>query len=63
MNSFIKFKCYFIKRSCAVESPLMKLYDFLLSGNCYKVRLLLTQIGIPFERVTIQPGHIPITQK
>ncbi|MEQ8755365.1 MAG: hypothetical protein RID09_17860 [Coleofasciculus sp. G1-WW12-02] len=41
----------------------MKLYDFLLSGNCYKVRLLLTQIGIPFERVTIQPGHIPITQK
>ncbi len=27
------------------------LYDFLPSGNCYKVRLLLKQIGIPFERV------------
>ncbi|ELS03085.1 glutathione S-transferase [Xenococcus sp. PCC 7305] len=26
-----------------------KLYDFLLSGNAYKVRLLLTQLQIPFE--------------
>ncbi|MEQ8961732.1 MAG: glutathione S-transferase family protein [Coleofasciculus sp. C2-GNP5-27] len=31
----------------------MKLYDFLRSGNCYKVRLLLTQLGIPFERVEV----------
>lgn len=29
------------------------LYDFLLSGNGYKIRLLLTQMGIPFERVEI----------
>ena len=28
----------------------MLLYDNELSGNCYKVRLLLTQLGIPFER-------------
>ncbi|MEQ8975767.1 MAG: glutathione S-transferase family protein [Coleofasciculus sp. C1-SOL-03] len=31
----------------------MKLYDFLRSGNCYKVRLLMTQLGIPFERVEV----------
>jgi glutathione S-transferase len=31
----------------------LRLYDFLLSGNGYKVRLLLTQMGIPFERVEI----------
>jgi glutathione S-transferase len=30
---------------------MFKLYDFLPSGNCYKVRLLLTQMGIPFERI------------
>ncbi|HEY9603621.1 MAG TPA: glutathione S-transferase family protein [Allocoleopsis sp.] len=32
---------------------MLKLYDFLPSGNCYKVRLLLTQLEIPFERVEI----------
>lgn len=32
---------------------MLRLYDFLRSGNCYKVRLLLTQLGIPFERVEI----------
>ncbi len=30
-----------------------RLYDFLASGNGYKVRLLLTQLGIPFERVEL----------
>lgn len=30
-----------------------KLYDFLPSGNCYKVRLLLTQLGIPFQRIDV----------
>jgi glutathione S-transferase len=30
---------------------MLRLYDFLPSGNGYKVRLLLTQLGIPFERV------------
>ena len=29
----------------------MRLYDFLSSGNGYKVRLLLTQLAIPFERM------------
>jgi len=30
---------------------MLKLYDHLASGNGYKVRLLLHQLGIPFERV------------
>jgi glutathione S-transferase len=31
----------------------MRLYDYLPSGNAYKVRLLLAQLGIPFERVDV----------
>ncbi|MBX6369170.1 MAG: glutathione S-transferase family protein [Rhodospirillales bacterium] len=31
----------------------MRLYDNRSSGNAYKVRLLLHQLGIPFERVEI----------
>ena len=30
---------------------MMRLYDYLPSGNGYKVRLALTQLGLPFERV------------
>ena len=30
-----------------------RLYDFLPSGNGYKVRLLLTQLKIPFERIEL----------
>jgi glutathione S-transferase len=30
-----------------------RLYDFLPSGNGYKVRLLLTQLGIPFEYIQL----------
>ncbi|MCZ6524358.1 MAG: glutathione S-transferase, partial [Alphaproteobacteria bacterium] len=30
-----------------------RLYDYLDSGNGYKVRLLLSQLGIPFERVEL----------
>ncbi len=30
-----------------------KLYDFLASGNCYKVRLLLNQLDISYHRVNI----------
>ncbi|MEQ1530228.1 MAG: glutathione S-transferase family protein [Methylococcales bacterium] len=30
-----------------------KLYDFLPSGNCYKIRLLLNQLGIGYERVNV----------
>lgn len=32
---------------------MLRLYDFLASGNGYKVRLLLRQLGIPFERVEL----------
>jgi len=31
----------------------MRLYDFLSSGNGYKVRLLLALLGVPFERVEL----------
>jgi glutathione S-transferase len=31
----------------------LRLYDYLASGNGYKVRLLLHQLGIPFERVEV----------
>ena len=30
------------------------LYNYGPSGNCYKVRLLLSQLGIPFERVEVK---------
>jgi glutathione S-transferase len=32
---------------------MIRLYDYLSSGNGYKVRLLLTQLGVPFERVEL----------
>lgn len=32
---------------------MLRLYDYLPSGNGYKVRLLLTQLGIPFERIEV----------
>jgi glutathione S-transferase len=32
---------------------MVRLYDYLPSGNGYKVRLLLTQLGIPFQRVEL----------
>lgn len=32
---------------------MLRLYDNLISGNGYKVRLLLTQLGLPFERVEV----------
>ena len=31
----------------------MLLYNSQPSGNCYKVRLLLTQLGVPFERMEV----------
>jgi glutathione S-transferase len=31
----------------------VKLYDFGASANCFKVRLLLAQLGIPYERVPV----------
>lgn len=38
---------------------MIKLYDFDLSGNCYKVRLLLALLGLEFEKSNIDfyPGR------
>ncbi len=36
---------------------MLRLYDYWESGNCYKVRLLLSLLGIPYERI-----HIDIMQ-
>ncbi|MDJ0947494.1 MAG: glutathione S-transferase family protein [Alphaproteobacteria bacterium] len=32
---------------------MLRLYDYLSSGNGYKVRLLLSQLGLPFERIDL----------
>jgi len=32
---------------------MLRLYDYLPSGNGYKVRLLLTQLGVQFERIEL----------
>jgi glutathione S-transferase len=37
----------------AESRVMLKLYDFLSSGNGYKCRLLLHQLGIPFERIEL----------
>jgi len=35
----------------------MKLYDVAPSGNCHKVRMLLAQLGLPYESVAVDlPG-------
>lgn len=34
----------------------MKLYDFELSGNCYKVRLFLSLLGLEWERELVALG-------
>lgn len=38
---------------------MIKLYDYELSGNCYKVRLMLNLLGLPWETVPIDfyPGQ------
>src|SRR3954465_7149819 len=30
---------------------MIRLYESAISGNCYKVRLLLSQLGVPFKRI------------
>ena len=32
---------------------MLTLYDFELSGNCYKVRLLLNMLGIPYQKLPV----------
>ncbi|MEA3182304.1 MAG: glutathione S-transferase [Gammaproteobacteria bacterium] len=34
-----------------------KLYDFELSGSCYKVRLLLNILNIPYEKQNVDFVH------
>ena len=33
------------------NSSLPRLHDFAASANCFKVRMLLSQLGLPYERV------------
>ena len=42
-----------IARVCLGVKQLTRLYDFLPSGNGYKVRLLLTQLETPFDWVNL----------
>ena len=44
-------------RPAVPSAAVLRLYDFLASGNGYKVRLVLTQLGIPFERVEVDIMH------
>lgn len=32
---------------------MLRLYDFLTSGNCWKIRLVFSHLGIPYERIEI----------
>lgn len=32
---------------------MLQLYDFLPSGNCYKIRLLLSQLSTPYDRIEV----------
>lgn len=36
-----------------LETTMLRLYDSRLSGNSWKVRILLSQLGLPYERVTL----------
>lgn len=38
---------------------MLKLYDYELSGNCYKLRLLLSMLDVPYETVAVDfyPGN------
>lgn len=35
----------------------MKLYDFELSGNCHKIRMMLAMLDVSYERVDIDLRH------
>lgn len=38
---------------------MLKLYDYELSGNCFKVRLLLSILGVQYETEVVEfhPGR------
>jgi glutathione S-transferase len=37
----------------ATSGGVLRLHDFWESGNCYKVRLVLAQVAVPYERVPV----------
>jgi len=36
----------------------LRLYDYAASANCYKVRLLLAQLGRPYERIPVESSPV-----
>jgi glutathione S-transferase len=36
-----------------MESTMLRLYDSRLSGNSWKIRILLSQLGLAYERITL----------
>ncbi len=36
---------------------MMKLYDFELSGSCYKIRLFMNILGLPYDKVNVDFVH------
>lgn len=48
---------------------MIKLYEIALSGNCHKVRLLLSMLGIPYESIAVnlaagehlEPGFLALS--
>ena len=38
---------------------MLRLYNMSASGNCYKVRLLLAQLGLEYETVPVEPHPAP----
>lgn len=44
------------------DTPALKLYDLDISGNCHKVRLLLSMLGLAHERIRVDaPGGESLT--
>ena len=44
---------YFSDQDTPGHTTMLRLYDYLPSGNGYKVRLLLTQLDTAFERIEL----------
>ena len=36
---------------------MLRLYDYADSGNCYKIRLLCAQLGIPYQKISVDIGR------
>jgi glutathione S-transferase len=35
----------------------INLYEMAVSGNCYKIRLLLHHLGVTYRRIEVEPGN------